>query len=112
MKRVLRDVALARSGDKGAHANIGLWVHEPAVYEALRARLTAERVAAHFAALQPDGVDRYELPNLLAFNFVLRGVLGRGGASGGLRTDAQAKTYAAGLLRLEVDLPDDLASTT
>jgi hypothetical protein len=100
----LRDVALARSGDKGAHANIGVWTHDPAVYEALRGTLTAERVAAHFAALSPERVDRYELPNLMAFNFVLRGVLGAGGASGGLRTDAQAKTYAAALLRIEIDV--------
>jgi hypothetical protein len=106
MKRVLRDVAWARSGDKGEHANVGVWTHDPAVYDALRADLTAERVAAHFAALRPLSVERYELPNILAFNFVLRGVLGRGGAAAGLRTDAQAKTFASGLLRIEVEVPE------
>jgi hypothetical protein len=106
MRRPLRDVALARSGDKGEHANIGVWTHDRATFDALRADLTAERVAAHFAAMTPASVERYELPNLLAFNFVLRGVLGRGGAAAGLRTDAQAKTYAAGLLRIEVEVPE------
>jgi hypothetical protein len=105
MRRALRDVALARSGDKGEHANIGVWTHDPEVYEALRGQLTAERVAVHFAALGPTRVDRYELPNILGFNFVLRGVLGAGGAAAGLRTDAQAKTYAAGLLLMEVEVP-------
>ena len=103
MKRLLRDVALARSGDKGAHANIGVWTRDAVAYDGLRVQLTSERVAVHFAAMQPEGVDRYELPNLLAFNFVLRGVLGRGGAAGSLRSDAQAKTYAAGILSMEVD---------
>jgi hypothetical protein len=106
MKRQLRDVALARSGDKGAHANVGVWVHDAAVYDSLRQQLTPERVAAHFAAMHPEMVDRYELPNILAFNFVLRGVLGAGGAAAGLRTDAQAKTYAAGMLLIEVEVPD------
>jgi hypothetical protein len=68
-------------------------------------------VAAHFAALHPRAVERYELPNLLACNFLLLDVLGIGGASGSLRTDAQAKTYAAGLLRIEVDVPLDLLDT-
>jgi hypothetical protein len=106
MRRPLRDIALARSGDKGEHANVGVWVHDPAVYDVLRRELTAARVAEHFAAMEPDGVDRYELPNVLAFNFVLRGVLGRGGAAASLRGDAQAKTYAAGLLLMEVEVPD------
>jgi hypothetical protein len=106
MRRPLRDVALARSGDKGEDANVGVWTHDPAVYDALRTELTAERVAAHFAAMAPRSVERYELPGILGFNFVLRGVLGRGGAAAGLRTDAQAKTYAAGMLRIEVEVPE------
>jgi hypothetical protein len=107
VRRPLRDIALARSGDKGAHANVGVWVHDKTVYDALRSELTAARVAAHFAAMRPEDVERYELPNLLAFNFVLLGVLGPGGAAGSLRTDAQAKTYAAGLLTMEVDVDFD-----
>jgi hypothetical protein len=108
VRRPLRDVAMARSGDKGAHANVGVWVHDAAVYDALRSELSAARVAAHFAAMRPEGVERYELPNLLAFNFVLFGVLGQGGAAASLRTDAQAKTYASGMLMIEVDVDLDV----
>jgi hypothetical protein len=100
----LRHVALARSGDKGAHANVGVWTTDAAIYEQLRTRLTAEVVADHFAVFGPRSVDRYEVPNLLALNFVLRGVLGVGGAAASLRTDGQAKTYAQVMLALEVDL--------
>src|SRR5688500_4037868 len=103
MARVpLRSVALARSGDKGAHANVGLWVHDEELYDLLRRELTAGRVAAHFAALEPSSVERFELPEILGFNFLLRDVLGGGGAAGSMRTDAQAKTYSTALLLLEV----------
>ena len=104
----LREIALARSGDKGAHANIGVWVRSRDAFEFLQRELTAERVAAHFAALAPASVERYELPNIHAFNFVLRDVLGRGGGAASLRTDAQAKTYSQGLLLLELDIPPAL----
>jgi hypothetical protein len=102
----LADIAYARSGDKGAHANIGVWVHNDEAYEFVRSALTAAVVREHFASLQPESVERYELPNIRAFNFVLQGVLGAGGASGGLRTDAQAKTYSARILRVELDTAD------
>jgi hypothetical protein len=105
MKLRLADIAYARSGDKGAHANIGVWVHTDAHFALLRDHLTADVVGRHFEALQPSAVERYELANIRAFNFVLHGVLGVGGASGGLRTDAQAKTYSSRLLRLELDVP-------
>ena len=105
MRVPLRQIALARSGDKGAHANIGVWTADDDHYELLLAEVTAERVADHFAALSPRRVDRYELPNLRACNFVLRDVLGVGGAAASPRTDAQAKTYAQGILLIEVDLP-------
>jgi hypothetical protein len=72
----------------------------------LRRELTAQRVAAHFAAMGPTAVDRHELPNIYGFNFVLHGVLGTGGASASLRTDAQAKTYAAGMLLMQIEVPD------
>ena len=104
----LGDIALARSGDKGAHANIGVWTRRAEAFEFLRRELTADRVAQHFHALAPHAVERYELPNINAFNFLLRGVLGRAGAAGSLRTDAQAKTYAQGLLLLELDIPPAL----
>lgn len=106
MRLRLADIAYARSGDKGADANIGVWVHTDAHYELLRDMLTADVVQRHFAAVKPTAVERFELDNIRAFNFLLRGVLGEGGASGGLRTDAQAKVYSARLLRLELDVPD------
>jgi hypothetical protein len=102
----LADIAYARSGDKGAHANIGVWVHNDEAYDFVRGALTADVVREHFASLRPESVERYELPNIRAFNFVLQGVLGAGGASGGLRTDAQAKTYSARILRVMLDAAD------
>jgi hypothetical protein len=101
----LSDIAYARSGDKGADANIGVWVHTDEQYSWLRERLTVDVVQRHFEAVRPSSVARFELENIRAFNFVLHGVLGVGGASGGLRTDAQAKVYSARILRLELDAP-------
>ena len=106
MKVRLGDFAYARSGDKGADANVGVWVHTAEAYEFVRGALTADVVRTHFASLRPESVERYELANICALNFVLHGVLGAGGASGGLRTDAQAKTYSAAILRIELDAPD------
>jgi hypothetical protein len=106
----LGDIALARSGDKGAHANVGVWTRSADAFEFLRRELTADRVAHHFRAFAPQAVERYELANIYAFNFVLRGVLGSAGAAGSVRTDAQAKTYAQGLLLLELDIPPALIS--
>jgi hypothetical protein len=83
-----------------------VWVHTDAHYAVLRDQLTADVVQRHFDALRPSAVDRFELENIRAFNFVLRGVLGAGGASGGLRTDAQAKVYSSRILRIELDAPD------
>jgi len=102
----LADIAYARSGDKGAHANIGVWVHNDEAYNFVLGALTAAVVREHFESLRPDAVERYELPNIRALNFVLHGVLGAGGASGGLRSDAQAKTYSARILSIELDGPD------
>lgn len=111
MRVPLRRIALARSGDKGAHANIGVWTRSDELYDVLVAQVTAERVAGHFAALAPRAVERYELANLRACNFVLLDVLGAGGASAGMRTDAQAKTYSQALLLLEVEVPDHLVGS-
>ena len=97
-------IALARSGDKGAHANIGVWVASDEAYAFLHL-VDAEVVRLHFARLAPTRVDRHELPNLRAVNFVLHGVLGTGGGSASLRTDAQAKAYGQALLRFELDIP-------
>ena len=103
----LGSIALARSGDKGAHANIGVWVASSEAYAFVLHSLRPAVVAAHFA-IPVAHVDRYELANLRAVNFVLRGVLGTGGGSASLRTDAQAKAYAQALLRLELDIPSAL----
>ncbi len=100
-------VALTRSGDKGRDANIGVWARTDAAYEALRAALSEEAVAAHFAAVLPGPVRRYELPNLRALNFVLPGALGEGG-SAGRRTVAQGKAFGLALARMEIDVPDHL----
>jgi hypothetical protein len=98
----------ARSGDKGRDSNVGIWAKTIEGYEFLVATLTAKRVEEHFAWIVEGEIIRYELPNLRALNFILRDSLD-GGGSAALRTDAQGKTHASGLLLLEVDVPDDFA---
>lgn len=100
----LSRLAFARSGDKGRHSNVAVIAFDDERYALLREHLTAEVVAAHFERLADGPVDRYEVPNLRALNFVIRNSLG-GGASQSLRTDSQGKTHAAGMLQLELDLP-------
>jgi hypothetical protein len=95
------DIAMARSGDKGADANVGVWARTDEDYALLVEHLTPERVKAHFAAVCNGEVERYELPKLRALNFMLRDALD-GGASASLRTDAQGKTYGNGLLLMEI----------
>jgi len=101
-------IAHARSGDKGDGSNVGLLAYDERAYEILRRQLTAERVRAHFDGIVRGEVERFELPNLLGLNFLLHDSLG-GGGSASLKTDAQGKTHAMGLLRMEVELPDDYA---
>ncbi len=96
----LYDIAVARSGDKGTSANIGVIVRSQARWEFLRKWLTADAVAAYFAPMKIESVERFELPNLGALNFVIRGALSRT-----LRTDAQGK--ALGQILLEMPLPED-----
>ncbi len=107
MKVALRRVALARSGDKGDASNVGLIAFDPKVYEVLRREVTAERVREHFREVCRGRVERFEVPNLLALNFLLHDSLGGGGTES-LKTDAQGKTHAQGLLAMEVELPDEL----
>jgi hypothetical protein len=110
----LGDIALARSGDKGNHANIGVVAQTRHAFEQLRRELTAERVAHYFRSLRPTHVDRYELPNILALNFVLHNVLD-GGASRSLRTDTQGKLLGTALMAMdlgEIEVTDtDTAQT-
>ena len=101
----LRQLAHARSGDKGSHANIGLIAKQPAYYEILLREVTAERVAKHFDEICDGEVSRYEVPKLNAFNFLLRDALD-GGGTVTLRIDAQGKTYSAALLRMMIEVTD------
>ena len=100
----LRDLAHARSGDKGSSANVAVFANDDAAYALLRQHLTATVVQGYFAALGVGTVDRYEVPNLLALNFLLPGILA-GGGSRSLRTDAQGKALGQCLLELRLELP-------
>jgi hypothetical protein len=112
MKRVrLVQLAHGRSGDKGDSANIGIVAYDESLYPLLVEHVTAERVKEHFGSWVTGPVTRYELPNLCALNFVLRGALD-GGGTVSLRTDAQGKVLSAALLRLEIDVPDEVAERT
>jgi hypothetical protein len=106
----LRRLAHARSGDKGDTANVGVIARSPEAYAFLREALTAERVAAHFRGMIEGPVERFELDNLDALNFLLHGALG-GGGTVSLMTDAQGKVYSTALLRVELDVPDDVLAT-
>jgi len=100
----LLDIAHARSGDKGDTANIGLIARRPEYYPILVDRVTAARVARHFRGLITGPVERFELPNLQALNFLLHGALDGGGTIS-LKTDAQGKVFSTALLRMEIELP-------
>jgi hypothetical protein len=97
----LLELAHARSGDKGDTANIGLIALKPEYYPLLVRQVTAARVARHLRGLVTGPVERYELPNLSALNFVLHGALDGGGTIS-LRTDAQGKVLSTALLRMSV----------
>lgn len=108
MKIPLSRIAHARSGDKGDTSNIGVIVYHSRYYPVLVREVTAERVKAYFGSLCQGKVERYELPNLGALNFLLHESLGGGGTLS-LRVDAQGKTYGAALLGMEIEVsPDEL----
>ena len=108
MKRVqLLSLAHARSGDKGDTANVGVIALRPEYYPVLVEQLTVERVREHFRGICMGEVERFELPNLGALNFILHDSLGGGGTES-LKNDAQGKTHAQGLLEMQVDLPEEL----
>ena len=105
MTRISLDqIAHARSGDKGDGSNVGLIAYTEAGYDLIRREVTAERVKAHFHAICHGPVERFEVPNLWALNFLLHDSLG-GGGSESVKTDAQGKTHGQGLLRMELELP-------
>ena len=103
----LRWLAHARSGDKGDTANVGLIALEPEYYPILLREVTVPRVARHFKGMV-TGVERFELPNLNALNFLLHGALDGGGTIS-LKTDAQGKVYSTALLRMEIPVPPAIA---
>jgi len=101
----LVDIAHARSGDKGDTANVGIIALEPRWYPLLEMFVTRESVARHFDGMIEGPVERFELPNLGALNFLLHGALDGGGTLS-LKTDAQGKVYSTALLRMTIDIPD------
>lgn len=105
MRIRLLDIAHARSGDKGDTANVGVIALEPRWYEVLDQFVTRKRVADHFKGMIEGDVERYELPNLNALNFLLHGALDGGGTLS-LKTDAQGKVFSTALLRMVIDVPD------
>jgi hypothetical protein len=107
MKTPLARIAHTRSGDKGDTCNIGVIAYDERHYPILVREVTADRVKRHFRELVQGDVERFELPNLGALNFLLHQSLG-GGGTVSLRTDAQGKTFGAALLGMEIDLPDEL----
>jgi hypothetical protein len=103
MKVPLSQIAHTRSGDKGDTCNVGVIANDESQYATLVREVTVERVKRHFGDLVRGDVERFELPNLAALNFLLHGALG-GGGSVSLRTDAQGKTFGAALLSMEVEI--------
>ncbi len=108
MKVQLTKLAHARSGDKGDTANVGLIALRDEIYPILVREVTAARVKQHFTGICKGEVERFELPNLGALNFLLHHSLGGGGTLS-LMTDAQGKTFSTALLRMEIELPDQEA---
>jgi hypothetical protein len=106
-KVLLLKLAHARSGDKGDTVNVGVIARRPEAYSFLKATLTPERVKAHFEGLCLGEVERFEMDNIGALNFLLHESLGGGGTKS-LQTDAQGKTFAAAMLRMEVEAPEEI----
>jgi hypothetical protein len=103
MKKQLLELAHGRSGDKGDAANIGIIAYDDKEFEIIKKQLTVNRVKKHFEGICFGEVERYELPNLRALNFLLHNTLG-GGGTVSLKHDAQGKTLAAALLRMEIEI--------
>jgi hypothetical protein len=109
MKIRLLEIAHARSGDKGDTANVGLIALRPEWFPILQQYVTLGAVRDHFAGIITGDVERYELPNLKALNFLLHGALDGGGTLS-LKTDAQGKVFSTAMLRMVLDVPDSQAS--
>ncbi|MDR9367009.1 MAG: hypothetical protein RI575_16860 [Balneolaceae bacterium] len=100
-------IAHGRSGDKGNGSNVGMIARHPEIYPFLKKTLTADRVKEYMKYICKGEVERYELPNLGALNFILNESLG-GGGTVSLKLDAQGKTHASTLLRMDVEVPEEL----
>ena len=105
MRIELTNLAHARSGDKGDTANVGVIAFKDEFYPLLVREVTAEKVKKHFGEMVKGDVERFELPNLKALNFLLHGSLGGGGTLS-LMTDAQGKTFSTALLRMKIEIPE------
>ena len=105
MRIQVRKIAHARSGDKGDVANVGVIAYKPEYYPILVREVTAERVKAHFGEFVKGKVERFELPNLGALNFMMHEALDGGGTIS-LRADAQGKTMGAALLSMEIEVEE------
>ena len=103
----LMDIAIARSGDKGAGSNVGVKARTPALYQFLKENLSEQRVKEHFKEICFGKVTRYELDNLNVLNFILEDSLG-GGGTATLIMDAQGKVHSLAMLHMEMDVPDAL----
>jgi hypothetical protein len=103
----LREVCGVRSGDKGDISDLTLFADDAVVYDLLLREVTVDRVGAHFGSLVTGSIERYEARNVLALKFVLRGALGGGGPRS-LRSDNLGKTLGAALLRLRIEVPDEV----
>src|SRR5580765_2908685 len=110
MKIQLVKLAHARSGDKGDTANVGLIALKDEIYPVLVREVTAERVKQHFTGIVRGDVERFELPNLGALNFLLHESLDGGGTLS-LMTDAQGKTFSTALLRMTIEISDEEAQS-
>ena len=108
MKVQLTKLAHARSGDKGDTANVGLIALRPEFYPFLVREVTTARVKQHFEGICKGDVERFELPNIGALNFLLHESLGGGGTLS-LMTDAQGKTFSTAMLRMQIEVPDQEA---
>lgn len=108
MKIELLKLAHARSGDKGDTANVGVIALRDEFYPLIVREVTEDKVKEHFGAMVKGEVERFELPNLNALNFLLHESLGGGGTLS-LMTDAQGKTFSTALLRMHIEVPDDEA---
>lgn len=103
----LAEIAHARSGDKGNHANVGVIAYTLAGFEFLGRYLTEARLAEYLLPLRPKQVERFEMPGILAYNFLLYDILA-GGASRSLRTDSQGKVLSAAVLEMLIPTPPNL----